>query len=137
MDVSFFPEDNDFASDINETLLNNIAASQPNIFTSFDHVELPINLNDAVNVNNEVENSRNLETVQGIGDDAASNITDNSYERDDFDAPYVPEGSNFDNSFANEDNSEGRGEAPFDSSLNETKTRKKRKISENWNYNKV
>lgn len=136
-DVSFVPVDDDFASDINKTLLNNVAVSQPNILTNFDHVELPIDLNDAISVNNEIENPRNTEMVQDIDDDVASNITDISYEHDDLDAPYVSEGSDFDNSFTNKynKNSEERSVSPFDSSLNNTKTRRKRKLSERWNYN--
>lgn len=126
------------SSRINESILNSIEVPPPNdatIKTASDHLDFPIDLNDAISMNNELENPQIPGTEQDE-DNTNNTITNISSEHDDLDVSYVLEENDSDSSSANEhnfNNSEERNESGI--SLHPTKTRRKRKFSESWNYN--
>ncbi|XP_031335495.1 uncharacterized protein LOC116165313 [Photinus pyralis] len=111
------------------------------ISTDCDHHDLPTDLNDAVSMNDEPDNPEILGMEQDEGNMNIITTTNTSSEHDagsdDLDVSYVPEENDSDSSnSANEDdfnNNEERNEA--NTSLPTTRTRRKRKLSESWNYN--
>ncbi|CAH1980252.1 unnamed protein product [Acanthoscelides obtectus] len=143
-----FPVDlNDSASinNDNSTSFNHLEVptglNDASISIDFDHFDSQTDLNDAISMNNELDNPEILGTEQ---DEYNTNntITNTSSEHDDgaaddLDVSYVPEENDSDSSnSANEDNSNYHEERNDpDTSLPTKRTRRKRKLSESWNYN--